>query len=152
MPASCACAGMEGREALDLAIKGGARNLGRDDIGEIAPGFAADFVAWDTGAIGFAGAGKDLIAALVLCTPTIGFVDLSVINGRIVVQDGKLTTLDVKVPPSHYVHRTCLLRVTICLDGMATAWPYNVAKFMVGAEAVQLGGGRSMHASKDGVG
>ena len=91
---------MEGREALDLAIKGGARNLGRDDIGEIAPGFAADFVAWDTGAIGFAGAGKDLVAALVLCTPTIGFVDLSVINGRIVVQDGKLTTLDVKVTPS----------------------------------------------------
>ena len=90
-------AGMEGREALELAIKGGARNLGRDDIGEIAPGYAADFVAWDTGAIGFAGAGQDVVAALLYCTPTIGFVDLSVINGRIVVQDGRLAGVDLKV-------------------------------------------------------
>ena len=88
---------MEGREALEVAIKGGARNLGRDDIGEIAPGFAADFVAWRTDAIGFAGAGKDPVAALLLCTPSIGFVDLSVINGRVVVRDGALKTLDLPV-------------------------------------------------------
>ena len=88
---------MEGREALQVAIKGGARNLGRDDIGEIAPGFAADFVAWRTDAMGFAGAGKDPVAALLLCTPSIGVVDLSVINGRIIVRDGVLTTLDLPV-------------------------------------------------------
>ena len=81
---------------LEVGIKGGARNLGRDDVGEIAPGFAADFVAWRTDAIGFAGAMKDPVAALVFCTPSIGWVDLSVINGDVIVQDGKLQTLDLK--------------------------------------------------------
>lgn len=88
---------MEGREILEVGIKGGARNLGRDDVGEIAPGFAADFVAWKTDAIGFAGGLIDPIAALIYCTPSIGWVDLSIINGDIIVQDGKLQTVDLKV-------------------------------------------------------
>ena len=41
--------GMRIREALEIAIQGGARNLGRDDIGQLAPGFAADFAAWNVG-------------------------------------------------------------------------------------------------------
>lgn len=41
--------GMRVREALEIAVHGGARNLGRDDIGQLAPGFAADFVAWKVG-------------------------------------------------------------------------------------------------------
>ncbi|BDA49398.1 5'-deoxyadenosine deaminase [Coccomyxa sp. Obi] len=88
--------GMEAREALRVGISGGARNLGRDDIGQIAPGFAADFVAWRTDSIGFAGAGKDPVAGLLYCTPSIGSVDLSVINGDVVVRDGELLTLDLK--------------------------------------------------------
>jgi cytosine/adenosine deaminase-related metal-dependent hydrolase len=91
------CAAMEGREALELGIKGGARNLGRDDIGEIAPGFAADFVAWRTDSIGFSGGQKDPVGSLIYCTPSIGFVDFSIINGEVVVQDGELKTLDLKV-------------------------------------------------------
>ena len=99
---------MEGREALELAIKGGARNLGRSDIGEIAPGFAADFVAWRTDTIGFCGAGKDPVAALLFCTPSIGSVDLSVINGHVVVKDGQLTTLDLQA--RGYAHASLLKR------------------------------------------
>ena len=88
---------MEAREALSVGIGGGARNLGRDDIGQIAPGFAADFVAWRTDSVGFAGAGKDPVTGLLYCTPSIGFVDLSVINGEVIVRDGELLSLDLKV-------------------------------------------------------
>ena len=45
-------------------------------------------------------AGRDPVAALTLCTPTIGFVDLSVINGEIIVRDGKFTTFDLQVETS----------------------------------------------------
>eukprot|EP00884_Botryococcus_braunii_P004013 jgi/Botrbrau1/13612/Bobra.0069s0009.1 len=86
---------LEAREALELGIKGGARNLGRDDIGEIAPGFAADFVAWRTDSIGFAGAMHDVVAGLVFLTPCIGFVDLSVVNGQPIIRDGKFVSLDL---------------------------------------------------------
>ena len=41
-------AAMDCREALRIGVQGGARNLGRDDIGQIAAGYAADFVAWNT--------------------------------------------------------------------------------------------------------
>ncbi|AGW89738.1 hydroxydechloroatrazine ethylaminohydrolase [Ralstonia pickettii DTP0602] len=86
-------AAMSAREALEIATLGGARVLNRDDIGALAPGMSADFVAFDMSAVGFAGGGHDPVAALVFCTPA--NVAASVINGREVVRDGALLTADL---------------------------------------------------------
>jgi cytosine/adenosine deaminase-related metal-dependent hydrolase len=84
---------LSAREALRLATIGGAQVLGRDDIGQIAPGLAADLIAFRLDDIGFAGAQHDPLAALVFCGSA--RVDLSIINGRIIVQDGHLLTIDL---------------------------------------------------------
>ncbi|WP_267908924.1 8-oxoguanine deaminase [Paraburkholderia kururiensis] len=84
---------MTAREALEIATLGGARVLGRDDIGALAPGMAADFVAFDLRQPLFAGALHDPVAALVFCAPS--QVALSVIDGRIVVKDGVLQTVEL---------------------------------------------------------
>jgi cytosine/adenosine deaminase-related metal-dependent hydrolase len=75
-----------GREALALATRGGAAVLGRDDIGSLATGQAADFVAFRVDDLGHAGALADPVAALLTCAPA--QVWLSVINGQIIVEDG----------------------------------------------------------------
>jgi cytosine/adenosine deaminase-related metal-dependent hydrolase len=81
------------REALELATLGGARVLGRDDIGSLEAGQAADLVAFRVDDLAHAGGLNDPVGALVTCAPT--RVWLSVINGRIVVEDGELRTVDM---------------------------------------------------------
>jgi 8-oxoguanine deaminase len=88
-------AGLSARETLEIATLGGARVLGRDDVGALAVGMAGDFVAYDLNQIAFAGALHDPVAALTFCTSV--NVDYSVINGQVVVRDGQLTTLDLPV-------------------------------------------------------
>lgn len=83
---------MTARQALELATLGGARVLNRDDIGALAPGMSADIILFDLRQIGFAGALHDPVAALVFCTPS--SVAYSVVNGRIVVREGKCTTVE----------------------------------------------------------
>ncbi len=83
-------------EALWLGTRGGARVLGRDDIGALAPGMAADVIGFKLDTLDFAGAWvHDPLAAVVFCRPP--NVTWSVINGRVVVEDGRLTTVDL--PP-----------------------------------------------------
>jgi cytosine/adenosine deaminase-related metal-dependent hydrolase len=85
---------LSAREALELGTRGGAAVLRRDDIGHLAPGMAADFVAFDLNRIEFTGACHDPLAALLFCAST--KADWSVINGRVVVEAGRLTTVDVE--------------------------------------------------------
>jgi cytosine/adenosine deaminase-related metal-dependent hydrolase len=84
---------MTARDALELATLGGARVLGRDDIGCIAPGMSADFIAVNLDRPSLAGAQHDVVAALVLCQTD--SVDYSFINGRRVVDQGRLTTAEL---------------------------------------------------------
>ena len=86
-------AALGAQEALEIATLGGASVLGRDDIGSLAPGMAADFIAYRLERLDFAGALHDPLAALVFCTPP--KVDLSVINGKVRVKDGEIVGLDM---------------------------------------------------------
>jgi 8-oxoguanine deaminase len=84
---------LSAREALELATLGGARVLGRDDIGALAPGMAADIVCFPLERVGLAGAEHDWLAGLLFCH--VPQVSHSIVNGRVVIDDGELTTLDV---------------------------------------------------------
>jgi cytosine/adenosine deaminase-related metal-dependent hydrolase len=94
-------AAMNARQALELATLGGARVLGRDDIGALAPGMSADLIAFRCDTLALAGgAVNDPVAALVFCAPD--KVDLSLINGRWVVLDGNLQTVDLPRVVTHH--------------------------------------------------
>ncbi|SMX32577.1 8-oxoguanine deaminase [Actibacterium lipolyticum] len=82
---------MSAREALEIATRGGAAVLGRDDCGQIAVGKRADVAIWDVSGVESAGSWDK--AALLLAGPT-RVRDLFV-EGRQVVRDGQLVTIDL---------------------------------------------------------
>ncbi|WP_346897599.1 8-oxoguanine deaminase [uncultured Roseibium sp.] len=84
---------LSARETLTMATRGGAKLLGRDDIGYLAPGMSADFIAMDMHQLGMSGAERDPLAALIMCGPF--KVDHSFINGVKVIADGRFTSFDV---------------------------------------------------------
>lgn len=83
---------MSAREALEIATLGGAQVLGRDDCGSLAPGQRADIAVWDVSGLEAAGA-WDPVAALLLAGPP--RVRHLFVEGRQVVRDGRLTTIDL---------------------------------------------------------
>jgi len=91
---------LSAEEALWLATRGGAAVLGRDDVGALAPGMAADFIGVRLDRLAFAGCQADPLAALVFCEPP--QVDLSVINGCVVVEDARLRTVDLPATIAHH--------------------------------------------------
>lgn len=88
-------AAMSARQALEVGTRGGAAVLGRDDIGQLAPGYAADVVGWRTDTLAFTGAWHDITAGLLFGTSQ--NVDFSIINGKTVVRDGHMVGLDLPV-------------------------------------------------------
>jgi 8-oxoguanine deaminase len=85
---------MTARDALRIATRGGAEVLGRSDIGQIAPGNCADLALFDLRTLSFAGgAVHDPVGSLLLCgSPQAAF---TVVNGRVVVREGQLATLEL---------------------------------------------------------
>ncbi|MFG6593224.1 8-oxoguanine deaminase [Sulfitobacter sp. 1A13368] len=82
---------MSPRAALELATRGGADVLGRPDCGRLMPGKRADVAIWDVSGVQSAGSWDP--AALLLAGPT-AVRDLFV-EGRQVVRDGQITTIDL---------------------------------------------------------
>jgi cytosine/adenosine deaminase-related metal-dependent hydrolase len=82
---------MSPRAALELATRGGADVLGRPDCGRLMVGKRADVAIWDVSGVHSAGSWDP--AALLLAGPT-AVRDLFV-EGRQVVRDGRVTTIDL---------------------------------------------------------
>jgi cytosine/adenosine deaminase-related metal-dependent hydrolase len=82
---------MTAREALYLGTRGGAAVLGRKDIGSLETGKCADFFAVNLDRMEFTGM-HDPVAAVVFGQPV--RVDYTVVNGRFVVREGQLVTVD----------------------------------------------------------
>ena len=99
---------LSAREALEIATLGGAAILGRDEIGSLEPGKAADLVAFRVDGLEQAGADGDPVASLLTTQP--GRVWLSLIGGRLVVQDGVLLPVELpRLIERHRLHARRLL-------------------------------------------
>ena len=86
-------AAMTAREALRVATTGGASLLGYHSIGTVTPGAAADLALFDVHTLQYAGALSDPLAALLFC----GYrhdTDYTIVNGKVVVDQGKLVGLN----------------------------------------------------------
>jgi cytosine/adenosine deaminase-related metal-dependent hydrolase len=74
---------------LDMATRGGAKVLGRNDIGQITIGKAADLALFNIEKLPYAGCVHDPIASLLFCGAS-HIADYVIVNGKVVVDKGKL--------------------------------------------------------------
>ena len=84
---------MSAERALYLATRGSAQLLGREDIGSIETGKCGDLFMVNSNRLGYAGGQADAIQALVHCGDS-QIVDYTVVNGRVIVEQGHLVTVD----------------------------------------------------------
>ena len=79
-------------DILRIGNRGGASVLNRDDIGSLETGKAADIVLFDLNRIDYAGT-HDPLAALLFCGLS-HRADTTIVNGQVVVKNGKLTRVN----------------------------------------------------------
>jgi len=84
--------GLTAYEILKAATRGGADVLGRDDTGRLSAGKAADIVLFNLNGIEYSGCHDPLVS--LVCLGNSSLVSMTIVNGKIVVKNGKLTTID----------------------------------------------------------
>lgn len=84
---------MTAREALELATRGGAAVLGRDDLGSLETGKCGDLFAINLNRLEYTGSLHDPVSAIVFCAPVT--VDYTIVNGKVIVENRELTTIDI---------------------------------------------------------
>ena len=77
------------RDVLKCATLGGAKVLGRDDIGLLETGYEADIIGIKLDSLRQAGSSTDPLAAIVFCA--VDKVDFSMVHGQILIENGKFT-------------------------------------------------------------
>jgi cytosine/adenosine deaminase-related metal-dependent hydrolase len=85
--------GMSAVEVLAMATNGGRDVLNQPEIGSIEEGKAADMFLINTKRLGFTGGLSDSVSALVTSGDS-QIVDITIVNGKIVVLDGRLVNID----------------------------------------------------------
>lgn len=96
------------RDAIEIGTRGGAAVLGRDDIGHLAPGMCADFFSIDLNTIDLAGGMADPVGAIIFCAPQ--KTKYTVVNGRVIVDDGQIATVDMGPILEEHQHHAQQLR------------------------------------------
>jgi len=86
-------AAITAEQVLGIATRGGANLLGWTDIGSLEVGKGADLCLYEMNRLDYAGALSDPLAAIIFSGAS-HFTDTTIVNGEIVVQDGRLTRAD----------------------------------------------------------
>ena len=113
---------MSAREALQLATRGGARALGRGDIGSLEPGKRADLAIWRTDGLELGGA-SDLVAGLVFSGPH--RVDRLIVGGDEVVRAGMLVRADTAEIAREHRRAAARLWQAYPASGAGTVLPFR---------------------------
>lgn len=95
--------GLTAYEVLKVATRGGADVLGRSDTGRLDAGKAADIALFRLKGIEYAGCHDPLVS--LICLGNSSLAAMTIVNGRVVVKDGKLTTIDAD-KAAEEAHRT----------------------------------------------
>lgn len=106
-------------DILYMATAGGARALGRDDIGQLAPGMAADIAMLDWNQLQYAGGCNDPVDCIVISGDA-RMVDLVMVNGTVTVRQGRLTLVDeaAKRDYANRVGRELLTKASVRIPGL----------------------------------